>query len=214
MSHLRERELKLGVEGVALLRNALEGSQEFVDARLREMRQLLAEVEDRSKTVTELDAARGYATLAGAYDSGPSEVMVAEEPVVYDILDGIPAGSALDAACGTGRQTAALVGRGHHTIGVDQSAAMLEHARKKVPGAEFRIGNLTALPVPDHCVDLTVCCLALTHFADIAPAIHELARVTRAGGDVIISDMHPVLTMLQGGQFLFVHGDQLGFVRS
>jgi len=212
MSNFRERELKLGIEGVALLRNAIDGSQEFIDARLREMRELLQEPDDRSKTVTELDAARGYSTLASAYDSVPCELMQAEEPVVYDILDGIPAGSALDAACGTGRHTAALVDRGHDTIGVDQSAEMLERARAKVPGAEFRIGDLTALPLPDRCVDLAVCCLATTHLAEIAPTVRELARVTRGGGHVIVSDMHPIMMVLQD-QFLFMYGDQLGFVR-
>lgn len=48
-------------------------------------------------------------------------------------------------------------------IGVDTSAAMLEHARKKVPEGEFHEADLHQLPLPDDHVDLVVCGLALMH---------------------------------------------------
>jgi SAM-dependent methyltransferase len=213
MQKLRVREMMLGIQGVALLRNAIDGSQEFVDARLREIRNLLDREPDEPATVAELAVSPGYASWAATYDSLPSSVIQAEEPVVYDIIDRLPPGAALDAACGTGRHAAALVARGHDTTGVDQSTAMLDKARAKVPGCKFRIGDLTALPLPGDSVDLAVCSLALTHSADISPAVHELARVTRPGGHVIISDMHPIMVILQG-QSLFVHGSELAFVRN
>ncbi len=40
---------------------------------------------------------------------------------------------------------------------------MLATAKAKVPGADFRLGDLHALPVADDCVDLVVISLALTH---------------------------------------------------
>jgi predicted RNA methylase len=47
------------------------------------------------------------------YDSLPSSYIEVEEPTVHAILDGLAPGVALDAACGTGRQTRALTARGH-----------------------------------------------------------------------------------------------------
>jgi hypothetical protein len=41
-----------------------------------------------------------------------------------------------------------------------------------------------------------VCALALDHAPDVGPPLAELARVTRPGGGVIVSDIHPVLSSL------------------
>jgi TDG/mug DNA glycosylase family protein len=56
----------------------------------------------------------------------------------------IPAGEArIDLGCGAGRYTADL---GDRTIGLDAARAMLERARRAVPGARFVQGDLEALP--------------------------------------------------------------------
>jgi SAM-dependent methyltransferase len=69
---------------------------------------------------------------------------------------------------------------------------MLAVARAKVADADFRIGALEALPMPDACVDLVTCALALTHVPDLKPVMREFVRVLRPGGHVVLSDMHPV----------------------
>jgi ubiquinone/menaquinone biosynthesis C-methylase UbiE len=107
---------------------------------------------------------------------------------VWEILDGLQPGVALDAACGTGRHSVYLDSLGHSVIGVDTSPAMLERARAKVPGGEFHEGDLHELPLPDDHVDLVVCGLALMHVPDLAPALAELVRVLRPGGNLVISD--------------------------
>jgi SAM-dependent methyltransferase len=130
------------------------------------------------------------------------------------MIDASPPGVALDAACGTGRHTTYLHGRGHEVIGIDASPEMLEHARARVPGADLRIGDLGALPLDGASIDLAVCALALTHIPDLAPAIAELSRVLRPGGRLILSDLHPAMTLL-GGTGLFIEaGGSLGNVRS
>lgn len=115
---------------------------------------------------------------------------------MHEILGSLPPGVALDAACGTGRYTEYLAGRGHQVIGVDSSPDMLAHARTRVPNAELRQGDLHLLPVPDDHVDIVVCALALTHLPDVGPAITEFARVLRPGGHLVITDVHHELVAL------------------
>ncbi|MFF8788868.1 class I SAM-dependent methyltransferase [Streptomyces sp. NPDC015125] len=217
-STFRVRELVLGIEGLALLRHAMDADESFLKARVDEIRAVAAgegvPLPDGGAAVSELDAAAGYASWSARYDSLPSSFIEVEEPVVHRLLDRGPVGTALDAACGTGRQTAALTARGYRVIGVDQSPEMLAQAHRKAPGAEFRRGRLEDLPLDDDSVDLAVCSLAMTHLPDLSAGIAELARVIRPGGRIILSDMHPFVVSLQG-QCIFVHGDdRLAFVRN
>jgi len=213
----RFREFIVGIEGLALLRNAVDGDEGFRSARLEEIRRFSAEADDdalaAASAVPELDVRSAYDSWAATYDGLPNALIEAEEPVVHAMIDRAPAGDALDAACGTGRHALALVARGHRTIGVDQSARMLAVARDKVPDGEFRVGHLEQLPLDDACVDLAVCGLALTHLPDISRATAELARVTRPGGTVIISDAHPMPALLQSKLLVADAAGDLGFVR-
>ncbi|GGZ40136.1 hypothetical protein GCM10010387_38130 [Streptomyces inusitatus] len=221
-NEFRVRELVLGIEGLALLRTAMDADEGFLNERVAEIRKFAAETADGApeglpdggSAVSELDASAGYAAWSKVYDSLPSSYIEVEEPVVHKLLDAGPVGTALDAACGTGRQTAALTARGHRVIGVDQSPEMLARAAEKAPEAEFRQGRLESLPLEDESVDLALCTLAMTHLPDLSAGVAELARVVRPGGRVIISDMHPFVITLQG-QCLFVEGDdKLAFVRN
>jgi ubiquinone/menaquinone biosynthesis C-methylase UbiE len=115
-----------------------------------------------------------------------------EQPIVREILDGLPRGIALDAACGTGRHSAYLASLGYTVIGVDSSAAMLERAREKVSDGTFHESDLYDLPLSDDHVDVVVCALALMHVPEIEPALAELVRVLRPGGSLVISDWRRV----------------------
>jgi SAM-dependent methyltransferase len=191
---------QLGIVGLGLLRGSLEPP--VAAARTDELRALLTELdaEEPSSRITpiEHDAETGYARWASVYDNPGNPLIDAEEPVVRQIFAGLPIGSALDAACGTGRHARHLADRGWNVIGVDATPAMLDVARAKVPEAEFHRGHLLSLPLADDSVDLVVCSLALTHVEDLSGAIRELTRVTRPGGDLVLSDLHPTSTWLGG----------------
>jgi ubiquinone/menaquinone biosynthesis C-methylase UbiE len=216
---VRFHELILGIEGLALLRNSFDGDDQFMNARVEEIRRFAVGPDEKPPAgqmgMRELDAADGYAAWSATYDSLPNSIVQVEQPVVHRLFgQGPAAGVAVDAACGTGRHSAALAAHGYRVIGVDQSDEMLAVARGKVPGAEFRVGRLQRLPLDDDCADLVVCALALTHLADLSAGVDELARVVRPGGRVIISDLHPLLVLLHG-QALFAHGPgRLAFVRN
>jgi SAM-dependent methyltransferase len=120
-----------------------------------------------------------------------------EQPIVRSVLDGLPVGTALDAACGTGRHTAYLRELGHHVIGVDASPDMLARARERLPEVEFHEADLYRLPLADDAVDTVVCALALAHIPELAPVLAEFARVLRPGGHLVISDAHLLVSYLR-----------------
>jgi len=88
--------------------------------------------------------------------------------------------------------------RGHVVQGIDESPAMLEFARVKVPGARFELGDVRCLRMPDESVDLVVCSLALSHLPDLDAPVAEFARVLRPGGHALLSDIHHLAVQLGG----------------
>nr|WP_042186266.1 class I SAM-dependent methyltransferase [Kibdelosporangium sp. MJ126-NF4] len=181
----------LGLEGVALLQSFIgEHDREFVEARLAEIRELLADERlARPVDVTPVATVDGYRTWSATYDDPANAAFAIDVPILERILDDLPVGTALDAACGTGRYAEILAERGHRVIGVDSSPDMLDLARKRLPDSEFRVGELHDLPIGD--VDLIVCGLALTHTPDLGPIFAEFARVLRPGGHLVVADIHP-----------------------
>ena len=186
----------LGLEGIALLHAfAGEYDRDFTLDRLAEIRALLAAGEELGDgvMVDPIPTTEGYGSWAEFYDEPGNQLIDVEQPIVREMLDGLPRGIALDAACGTGRHTAYLASLGHTVIGVDSSATMLERARERVPSGEFHEADLHALPLPDDHVDLVLCALALMHVPDLEPVLAEFVRVLRPGGNLVISDWRPLV---------------------
>ena len=186
----------IGLEGIALLR-AFAGAydREFTLARFREIRELLESPDafgggTEARPISTRDL---YDAWAPSYDGPGNQLLEIEQPIVREILDGLPVGVALDAACGTGRHAEYLASLGHTVVGVDSSPGMLERAREKIPQAEFREAELHDLPLADDSVDLVVCAIALVHLADIEGPFREFARVLRPGGSLVVSDQRGLI---------------------
>jgi ubiquinone/menaquinone biosynthesis C-methylase UbiE len=207
-------QLELALAGVALARNWLVGDRETVERIEAEIRRLAREPADGWYDVPERSVAEGYPEWAPAYDHPDNPILQLESPFMAALFAELEPGDALDAACGTGRQAAVLAELGHRVVAVDATEAMLEVARTRVPGAELRLGSLTDLPLEDGAVDLAVCSLALTHLADPAPAVAELARVVRPGGRIVVSDVHPLFVALGAQAAYRVDGERAGYVRN
>ena len=210
MSRVNAGHYVLGTGGLALLRRWLVADGEELERRRDELARIAGAPGEAALAIQfdapELDVKSGYARWSASYDTAPNPLIRVEEPVVRAIIDGSPAGDALDAACGTGRHTAYLRDRGHRVIGIDATPEMLEKARARVPEADLRRGELESLPLEDASVDLAVCALALSHLPELATSIAELARVLRPGGRLILSDLHPTMLLL-GGTALFIEAD-------
>lgn len=181
----------LGLEGIALL-HAFSGDydREFTLARIGEIRALLDAADEIGDGVEEtpMTMQEGYAQWASAYDEPGNALLEVEGSVVREILDALPVGVALDAACGTGRHAAYLASLGHKVIGVDATPEMLAVARAKVPTGDFRQGELRELPTEDDSVDIVVCAIAASHLQELTPVFAEFARVLRPGGHLVLSD--------------------------
>lgn len=102
---------------------------------------------------------------------------------------------AVDLGCGTGAVLAGLRARAALAIGVDASAAMLEHCRSRLAKEEFdqgevslRIGELSHLPLADHEANFACINLVLHHLAQPAEAFVEIRRILAPGGIIFLAD--------------------------
>jgi ubiquinone/menaquinone biosynthesis C-methylase UbiE/DNA-binding transcriptional ArsR family regulator len=102
-----------------------------------------------------------------------------------------------DLGCGTGQVSAALAPFVARIVAVDESAAMLQAARKRLRGldnVDLRRGDLEALPIEpatETPLDAAVLMLVLHHVPEPHRALAEVARVLKPGGRVLVADMQP-----------------------
>ena len=112
----------------------------------------------------------------------------------------LPLGSArmvLDIGCGTGVEVRALLARPDFAgwvVAVDQSPALLETARRLAAAQglqarlDFVVGDAHRLELDDGAFDVVVAHTLISHVADPATVMREMARVTRPGGTVAVFD--------------------------
>ena len=90
----------------------MEGGDETAEARIDEVRRIVGADDEATyglgTDVPELDARSGYARWAATYDRPGNPLISVEQPAVWGLIDALPAGRTLDAACGTGRHAAHL----------------------------------------------------------------------------------------------------------
>ena len=199
---MRSGDYLLSILGYAALRDVFRDPQQTL-ARIREIRQVVDGSDEPlynfEVTFSEHEVVAGYTEWSRSYDRpGINPAIIIEESIVAPILASLSPGRALDVGCGSGRHAIHLAALGHDVIGVDATKAMLDLARAKAPAVDFREGRFDALPIGDASIDTLTCALALCHERDLGPAISEFGRVLRPGGVAIISDIHPISTMIGG----------------
>jgi SAM-dependent methyltransferase len=93
----------------------------------------------------------------------------------------------LDAGCGSGVAASLAAARGAHVVGLDAAPAMVAIATTRVPGAEFRVGELENLPFPDDSFSAASAFNSVSYAADPTRALAELGRVVTSGGPVAVA---------------------------
>ena len=148
-----------------------------------------------------LKPAEGYALWAASYPAhAHNPVMQAEERAMLTLMPvTLDRKTVLDVGCGSGHYMLHALRRGAGRVsGVDLSPQMLARADaeldpfRSLAKIDLMQGSVTALPLPDAMADLTVCGLVVGHLENLQQALAELCRVTRPGGIVLCSDVHPI----------------------
>ena len=98
-----------------------------------------------------------------------------------------PDETVLDAGCGTGNLTLALLARlsaAGRVIAIDVAPRMIDEARRKVGDArvEWHIADVRRLPLPAAACDRAICFSVWPHVEEPAAAADELGRVLKPGG--------------------------------
>ncbi|MEO9037199.1 MAG: class I SAM-dependent methyltransferase [Gemmatimonadaceae bacterium] len=97
----------------------------------------------------------------------------------------------LDIGCGNGALLAALSDRIASGAGVDESSAMLEHARERNASRanlEFKTIAGPVLPFADDEFDVVISLMSF-RYLDWDPLMKEVKRVTKPGGIMLVVDM-------------------------
>lgn len=133
-----------------------------------------------------------YTPIARAYTTSAIHAEGADLARLVE-LAALPAGaSVLDVGTGTGHTGLAFAAAGARVVGLDLTRAMLAEARglaaSRAAAFEPTLGAAEALPFADGAFDAVVCRYCAHHFVDARAAVHEMARVVRPGGIVLLDD--------------------------
>lgn len=149
-----------------------------------------------------------YDEMGEAYarhaETGPYNALY-DRPAVLGELGDVRGRRVLDAACGPGLYTEALLDAGAEVVGFDASAAMVELASARVGSrARIELARLgEPLPFDDASFDRAICALAIHYVDDDRSAFAELHRVLRPGGALVLSAQHPTADWLREGGSYF-----------
>jgi ArsR family transcriptional regulator len=140
----------------------------------------------------EIDSQAFFAGAAGEWDKLRGELygQAFTRSALLALLP--PDWTVADLGCGTGQVVAELAPFVGRVIGVDNSAAMLKAAKRRVNGTgnvELRRGDLESLPLEDASCDAALLVLALTYVPDVAAVLREASRVLKPGGRLVVVDL-------------------------
>lgn len=117
-----------------------------------------------------------------------------DRPAMINLVGEIKGQRILDAGCGAGHHTEGLVERGASVLGLEGSAELVEHARKRLgERAEIQQSDLDKPldTLTDASFDGVLCALVLHHLRSRTQFLQEVFRVLRPGGWFAISTTHP-----------------------
>ena len=140
-----------------------------------------------------------YTRWADSYDSDPNATRDLDQSATVEVLGKHHFVMAVEAGCGTGKNTLLLARISQSVLALDFSPGMLAKARARVqqPHVQFQQADLLkAWPCGDGGADLVSCNLVLEHIEHMAPIFREAARVLAPGGMFFVSELIPTASTL------------------
>lgn len=137
----------------------------------------------------------GSAAIQGElWSAGAADWAELQEPMCTPLFEAmlkatsVGAGTRmLDAGCGAGTASLLAAERGAQVAGLDAAPALVAVAAARVPGADFRVGELEELPYADDSFDVVIAANAVQYTSDRAATMRELSRVCRPVGRVALA---------------------------
>lgn len=109
----------------------------------------------------------------------------------FRLLGDVRGKTVLDLGCGTGENTIPLIERGAVVIGMDISPDLVAIAQRRLREANLEasisVGSAYETGLPDESVDV-IFCMALIHHLDIQRVRHEMWRILRKNGVIILEE--------------------------
>jgi len=148
----------------------------------------------------------GYDRWSAIYDGEDNGLIALETAEVARHMGDVRGLSIADIGCGTGRHAINWAAAGANVTALDFSSGMLDRARAKSTQSEILArpgGSLTfhehdlnqPLPLANQSFDRVTCCLVLEHIQSMTPLLHEMARICRPGGFILVSELHPAMAL-------------------
>jgi 2-polyprenyl-6-hydroxyphenyl methylase / 3-demethylubiquinone-9 3-methyltransferase len=109
---------------------------------------------------------------------GPWIIKTAKEKLGSNLIE------AIDLGCGGGFISNQLAQSGMKTIAFDLSESSLAIAAKydQTKSVEYRLADITKLPLKGNCCDIVTCCDVIEHVDFPEKIVQEAARILRPGG--------------------------------
>jgi SAM-dependent methyltransferase len=92
----------------------------------------------------------------------------------------------LDIGCGAGAFPRLAAERGGEPYGIDASDALIEFARRRLPDADLRVGEMEDLPWEPETFDLVTGFNSFFFANDMVATLREAGRVAKPGAPVVI----------------------------
>jgi ubiquinone/menaquinone biosynthesis C-methylase UbiE len=112
-----------------------------------------------------------------------------EKRPVLEALHLNPGNLVLDAGCGTGRFLRGLP-KDVGFVGLDLAIEMLKIAQAEVGSGSYIVALVDRMPFQDGAFDDVISVRVLQHVRDQSACIHEMARVAKTGGKVVVLSLN------------------------
>ena len=97
--------------------------------------------------------------------------------------------TALDVGCGEGRFCRIMQSEGITTVGIDPTGALIQRARELDVRGDYRIESAENFHLERASFDLVASYLSLIDIPDIVRATHNMVRVLKPGGTLLIANL-------------------------